>query len=172
MTFSKYFPKEQVENVIDQYQIINKKLHHTLLKKIPHVKEMLEGLKKEDIQCAVVSNKRIDVVHMGLKQTGLDAYFDVVLGKENLPEPKPSASGLIEACNLLHTSHDDCIYVGDNVADIEAAKNMAAYSIGFSVDEKQRSALKKAHPCVIIDDLMQLVDICKEDRIWSDNTIW
>ncbi len=44
--------------------------------------------------------------------------------KENLPEPKPSASGLIEACNLLHTSHDDCIYVGDNVADIVAAKNM------------------------------------------------
>ena len=50
---------------------------------------MLEGLKKENIQCAVVSNKRIEVVKRGLKQSGLDVYFDVVLGKENLPEPKP-----------------------------------------------------------------------------------
>lgn len=49
---------------------------------------------------------------------------------------------------------------------------MAAYSVGFSVDEKQREALEKAHPCKVIDDLMQLVPLCKEDRIWSDNTIW
>ena len=172
VTFSKYFPEDQVQSIIDRYQIINKSLHKELLKEIPHAKEMLEGLKKENIQCAVVSNKRIEVVKRGLKQSGLDVYFDVVLGKENLPEPKPSASGLIEACNLLHTSHDDCIYVGDNVADIVAAKNMAAYSVGFSVDEKQREALKEAKPCKVIDDLMQLIPLCKEDHIWSDNTIW
>ena len=172
VTFSKYFPEEQVQSIIDRYQVINKSLHKDLLKKVPHAKEMLEGLKEQNIQCAVVSNKRIEVVKRGLKQAGLNGYFKVVLGKENLPEPKPSASGLIEACNLLHTSHDDCIYVGDNVADIVAAKNMAAYSVGFSVDEKQREALEKAHPCKVIDDLMQLVPLCKEDRIWSDNTIW
>ena len=172
VTFSKYFPEEQVQSIIDRYQVINKSLHKNLLKEVPHAKEMLEGLKEQNIQCAVVSNKRIEVVKRGLKQAGLDGYFKVVLGKENLPEPKPSASGLIEACNLLHTSHDDCIYVGDNVADIVAAKNMAAYSVGFSVDEKQREALEKAHPCKVIDDLMQLVPLCKEDRIWSDNTIW
>ena len=89
-----------------------------------------------------------------------------------MPGAKTSTAGLIEAGNLLHTSRDDCIYVGDNVADIVAAKNMAAYSVGFSVDEKQREALDKAHPCKVIDDLMQLVSLCKEDRIWSDNTIW
>ena len=172
VTFSKYFPEDQVQSIIDRYQVINKSLHKDLLKEVPHAKEMLEGLKEQNIQCAVVSNKRIEVVKRGLKQAGLDGYFKVVLGKENLPEPKPSASGLIEACNLLHTSHDDCIYVGDNVADIVAAKNMAAYSVGFSVDEKQREALEKAHPCKVIDDLMQLVPLCKEDRIWSDNTIW
>ena len=172
VTFSKYFPEDQVQSIIDRYQVINKSLHKDLLKEVPHAKEMLEGLKEQNIQCAVVSNKRIEVVKRGLKQAGLDGYFKVVLGKENLPEPKPSASGLIEACNLLHTSHDDCIYVGDNVADIVAAKNMAAYSVGFSVDEKQREALEKAHPCKVIDDLMQLVSLCKEDRIWSDNTIW
>ena len=172
VTFSKYFPEDQIESIIDRYQAINKQLHKDLLEEMPHAKEMLEGLKTEGIQCAVVSNKRIEIVKRGLKQAGLDTYFEVVLGKELLLEPKPSASGLIEACNLLHTGHDDCIYVGDNVSDILAAKNMAAYSVGFSVDERQRVALEKAHPCKIINDLMQLVSLCKEDHVWSDNTIW
>ena len=55
----------------------------------------------------------------------------MVLGKEQLPEPKPSPSGLLEACNLLKVGHDDVIYVGDNVTDIVCAKNMAAYSVGL-----------------------------------------
>lgn len=172
VTFSKYFPEDQVEKIIDRYQIINKELHKELLEEIPHAHEMLKGLKKMNLSCAVVSNKRIEVVKKGLHQMKLDSYFDVVLGKENLPEPKPSASGLIEACNLLHVGHDDCIYVGDNVADVQAAKNMAAYSVGFSVDDKQRKALEEAKPCVVIEDLMQMVKLCKEDHIWSDNTIW
>lgn len=172
VSFSKHFPSDQVESVIDRYQEINKQLHADLLEEIPHAKEMLEELKKLDITCAVVSNKRHHVVERGLKQAKLDSYFSVVLGKEDLPKPKPDASGLIEACNLLHTGHDDCIYIGDNVADVDAAKNMAAYSIGFSMDEQQKNALKNANPCRVIDDLMQLVDICKEERAWSDNMIW
>lgn len=62
MTFSKYFPEDQIESIIDRYQAINKQLHKDLLEEMPHAKEMLEGLKTEGIQCAVVSNKRIEIV--------------------------------------------------------------------------------------------------------------
>lgn len=171
-SFSRYFPSEDVERVIQEYQEINAQLHGDLLEEIPHAKEMLDQLKKLNIQMAVVSNKRHHVVKRGLKQAGLASYFDVVLGKEDLPEPKPSASGLIEACNLLHNGHDDVIYVGDNIADVLAAKNMGAYSIGFSPDVHQREQLAKENPCRLIDNLLDIVSICQEDRAWSDNTIW
>lgn len=171
-TFIKYFRAEEVEDVIELYQKINKELHDELLKPMPHAFETVSTLSEQGYKMAIISNKRQAVVEMGLRAVHLDPYFDVVLGKEQLPEPKPSASGLIKACSLLDTGHDDVIYVGDNATDVLCAKNMAAYSIAFSNDERQRIALKQSSPCETIEDLRQLIAICKEERTWSDNTIW
>lgn len=172
VTFSKYFDQDQIERVIQEFQKINKRLHDQMLEEIPHARETIMALHEAGYSMAVVSNKRHGVVEMGLKASGLAPYFDVVLGKEDLPEPKPSASGLIEATVLLHTGHDNTIYVGDNAADVIAAKNMGAYSIGFSIDSKQLEGLKKEKPCRIITDLRELLSIVKEERSWSDLSIW
>lgn len=171
-TFLKYFKKEELDDVIALYQKINIRLHDTLLKPMPNAFETVSTLHEQGYKMAVVSNKRIGIVKMGLKAIHLEPYFDVVLGKEQLPEPKPSPSGLLEACNLLKVGHDDVIYVGDNVTDILCAKNMAAYSVGFSNDERQLEQQKQAHPCKQITDLRELIELCKEERAWSDNTIW
>lgn len=171
-TFIKYFPEDKIPHVIDRYQEINRKLHYTMLSPIEHAHEMLTELKKQGIKMGIVSNKRNDVVRLGLEITKLDQYFDVVLGKESLPVPKPDPSGLIQACTELNESRDALIYVGDAPGDIKAAKNMAAYSIGYSPDENRKLDLVKENPNRIIDDLLELVDICKENRTWNDNTIW
>ena len=42
----------------------------------------------------------------------------------------------------------------------------------MSDEEYMAEALKEAKPCKVIDDLMQLIPLCKEDHIWSDNMIW
>lgn len=171
-TFEKYFPKERVPEVIDRYQVINRALHKTMLEPIEHANEMLEQLKEQGIKMGIVSNKRIEVVKMGLDICGFTPYFDVVLGKEDLPVPKPDASGLIKACERMNVSRDNVIYVGDAPGDIKAAKNMAAYSIGYSPVQDRREALEKEHPCRMIDDLMELVDVCKENCTWNDLSIW
>lgn len=171
-SFIKYFDESEVTGLIDLYQEINQSMHDECVKQIPHVQETLKELKEMDIPMAVVSNKRIKVVHMGLKAAHIESYFDVVLGMEDLPKSKPSPLGLIEACYKLNLGHDDCIYIGDNPSDVQAAKNMAAYSVGFSVDAKQRKQLEACEPCRVISDLYELVSIVKEDQIWSDNTIW
>lgn len=171
-SFSKYFKQEEIEDVIEHYQRINRKQHDKLIKQMPHAKDMLKALQDQGLSLAVVSNKRKPMVEKGLNTCGLASYFSVVLGKEDLPKPKPDPSGLLEACNLLKKGHDHVIYVGDNAADIKAAKNMAAYSIGYSLDQKQRQSLEKEHPCRLVNDLMEIVDICKEEHSWSDNMIW
>ena len=171
-SFSKYFKEDEIERIIEKYQTINRRIHDEYVKPMPYVKEVLESLKKEGYEMAVVSNKRHSVVELGLKHCRLDSYFNVVLGKEDLQETKPSAFGLLEACRLLHTSHDDVIYVGDNDTDIQAAKNMAAYSVGFVQDAIQKDKVEAQHPCKIISDLRELISLCKEERSWSDNTIW
>lgn len=170
-SFSSHFPKEQVADLVKEYQQLNWDLHETYLKPFDHATEVIESLSKE--YClGIVSNKRVKVVQKGLELTGLAPYFQVVLGFEDLPKPKPSASGLLLACEKLHTSRDQVIYVGDNTGDVLAAKHMAAYSIVHLSDPSQKEKLEKVHPNRIITDLRSLKTIVKEARSWNDNTIW
>ena len=171
-TFKKYFKEEEIEDIIECYQEINLQLHESYLKNMPDALKSVQALKEYGCQVGIVSNKRHKPVELGLKISGLRPYMDLVYGKEDLPKPKPDASGLVKACNQLQASYDTCIYVGDNPGDILAAKNMAAYSIGYSKDEKQIENLRKAQPCRQVSSLLEIVDICKEDRMWRDFSIW
>ena len=171
-TFSKYFPPEQVEEVIDLYQKINLALHDEMVTPMPHAAEVLKELKEEGYPIGIVSNKRTPVVHRGMKVCGFEDYADLVLGKEDLPKPKPEPDGLIKACMDLGGKLDSLIYVGDNPSDIQAAKKMAACSIGYTNDDRQRHALCQAAPCWNIKDLREILKITKEDHEWIDKSIW
>lgn len=172
VTFAKYFPKEQIDEIIDEYQKINKDLHPSMLKRMPHAKELLENLNNKGYKIGIVSNKRTPVVQYGLELSELAPYCDLVLGKEDLPQPKPKADGLMKACQLMHTELDNVVYIGDNASDIAAAKNMAAYSIGYTNDPKQKEALIQSMPCAVVEDLLEIETLLKEDRTWNDNSIW
>mgnify|MGYP004444218481 CR=1 FL=1 len=171
-TFSRYFPADQVEDVIELYQKINLELHDEMLTPMPHAAEVLKALKEEGYTIGIVSNKRTPVVRRGMQICGFEKYADLVLGKEDLPKPKPEPDGLIKACLDLGGRLDCLIYVGDNPSDILAARNMAACSIGYTNDERQRQALSQAAPCWNIMDLREILNITKEDQEWIDKSIW
>ena len=65
---------------------------------------------------------------------------------------------------------------GGNVPEeaeiIEAAKNMAAFSVAFVSDASREEALQALSPCALIHEFRELIDIVKEEREWSDTTIW
>ena len=171
-TFKRYFKEEDIDSIIEYYQKVNLELHEEYLKAMPKARETLKALKEYGCKIGIVSNKRKIPVELGLKITKLESYVDLVLAKEDLPKAKPDPSGLIKACNELHANYDTCIYVGDNPGDIIAAKNMAAYSIGYSNNDVQVENLKKTNPCRMVKNLSEIVNICKEDRMWRDFSIW
>lgn len=172
VTFSRYFPQDQVESVIERYQEINLSLHDEMVKPIRHSRELLKALKDEGYKVGIVSNKRKKVVLKGAALAGLDEYADVIMGKEDQPKPKPEADGLIEACRKLDTSIDEVIYVGDNPADIKAARNLGGFSVGFTIDPRQKIAVLKENPCYFAEDLMDITTLVKEEHTWNDPAIW
>lgn len=135
------------------------------------MKETLAYLKEHDYPLAVMSNKLLDIVKMGLAQFDLEAYFEVILGGEEISEPKPSPVGILEACEKLHVPHDDVIYIGDSPTDIQACKKMAAYSVAFVYEEVRAEEMKAEKPCAIIHDMTEIINLVKEDHEWSDVTI-
>lgn len=158
-TFSRYFEPEKVAEVVAYYRAFNKKEHNTYVTLFPEVKETLEALKAQGYKMGVVSNKKRDVVDLGLQYCEIEPYFDVVLGGDELEQVKPNPIGLMQACALLKEGHDNLIYVGDNVNDILTARNLCAYSVAYLNENQKRDEVLAIHPCKTIEHMSELLDI-------------
>lgn len=170
-SFERFFSPAQIEEALTYFRVYQKEIQGEYAKEIPHVKETLTYLKENKYDVAIVSNKEHEVVQAGLEQFKLSAYFDTIIGRDDVEKPKPSPIGLVKACELLKRSHDDIVYIGDAPSDIKTSKNMGAYSVAFIYDKKRAQEMMKEKPCAFITDMKELINIMKEEREWSDVTI-
>ncbi len=84
---------------------------------------ILEILREHDIKIAIVSSKmRYRIVESFEVQLGVHPY-DVIVGMEDVTEPKPDPQGIIKAMELLGVTKDEVLYVGDSYIDAESALN-------------------------------------------------
>lgn len=171
-SFERYFPEDEVPAVIDLYQDINLALHDEMVREMPHAQKLLRDLKNEGYTIGIVSNKRRKPVMMGIEACHLGPYIEAVFAKEDQPACKPKPDGLIYAVKAMGYPLDAVIYVGDNGTDIQAARNAAFFSTGYTLDETQFRALKQQQSCRTIRDLRQLENILKEENLWIDKSIW
>src|SRR5207248_6548695 len=70
----------------------------------------------------VVSCKRRALVEAELEAAGLRAYFDVVIGYEDVTPPKPAPDPLLVAIGQLGLSRTHSIYVGDSMVDLQTGR--------------------------------------------------
>jgi HAD superfamily hydrolase (TIGR01509 family) len=73
---------------------------------------------------AVASSSRRHALEGKLELTGLDRYFDVIVGGDEVPHGKPAPDVYLEAARRLGVSAADCLAIED--ADLGAASAVAA----------------------------------------------
>lgn len=171
-TFSRFSEdKKEIDEMIIYYRKWNHENHDAYVTEIDGVTQTLQWLKDNDYKMAVVSNKPQESIALGIDLYDIRKYFDVIIGCYDVDEPKPSPKGLIKACEEMGVGHDDVIYVGDAVTDIQACKNMGAYSVAFILEKKYEASMKEEKPCKMIYNMNELINLVKEDLEWSDSTI-
>ncbi|WP_425436001.1 prolipoprotein diacylglyceryl transferase [Massilicoli timonensis] len=171
-SFARYFDVSMSDELIACYREYNHREHDRYVKEFAGVKETLDYLRSNGYAMAVVSNKTKHTVAMGLEKFGLEEYFPVIIGCEEIKEPKPDPSGILEACKALYRGHDNVIYVGDSASDVQAAKNMGGFSVACVFDEAKEAELTQSKPCALIHHMEELIELVKEDREWEDRTIY
>jgi phosphatidylglycerol:prolipoprotein diacylglycerol transferase len=171
-TIKQYFPNEDGKKIHEMYDALYEKYASQMVLAIPGVEDTIQHLHDDGYLIGVVSNKTTNLIEIDLNLIGIDSCIDCVIGAENMPKPKPSSSGLVAACDALNVGHDDLVYVGDTCQDIQAARNMAAYSIAFSAYSSEKKELLVYDPCRLIHSFSELQDIVQESRAWCDTRIW
>lgn len=90
---------------------------------LPGAVELLEGLKKAGVGTAIVSTKSTTTLEVALKNKGVDALMDCVIGGGKAPTQKPQPEGTWMALEALGMDRGKALYCGDTVIDAETAKN-------------------------------------------------
>ena len=98
-----------------------------------------------------------------------DETFDVIVAENHVQKSKPDPEGILMACQKLEIGHDSLIYVGDAVSDIQAGKNAGAFTVAYLSMPERRQAMMDEKPNRAIDDLMEIVELVKEDHSWTHN---
>lgn len=122
-TLAKEFPKLDLDFIFKEFNKVSESLYLTHTFKYENSKEVLLELKKAGYQLGIVTNKVKRLAVYALECVGLDNIFDVVIGFEDVKNPKPDAEGILKAIDLFKSNQESTLYIGDNASDILSADN-------------------------------------------------
>ncbi len=158
VTFAKYTDdQKQIAEMIDYYRKYNVEAHDELVNLFPGVKETIKYLSKHNYKLGVISAKKSDLVNHALEIFKIKEYFDIVIGQDEVKNPKPNPEGIILAIKKLKSKR--AVYVGDSVSDIEAGKNakIKTCAIAYKKDNGRAPMLMEAEPDMFIDSMYGLI---------------
>lgn len=170
-TFSKYLPEEDSQMLCDRFRARNIELHPQMFELMPNAKETFEQLKKQGYTLAIASNKKTEIIQLGLKLGDMEGIFELVVGSDLVKQVKPHRDMIDIITDTLKIKKDNMIYIGDTITDMQTAKNVNAYAIGYSQDESVRQQLLDNGANAVIGDWSSLLSILEEEKTWIYNTM-
>lgn len=146
------------------YRSVAAKCERELIKPYPDTVSTLTALRDMGVKTAVVSNR--EHPSYALKNTGLDKYFDVVVGAE---EPyghlayKPAPDMITTLLKHLDIPESKAVYVGDADIDILTAQNAGIRGIGITQGNFTHDDFALLGAWKSISALHELVGIVEDD---------
>ncbi|MFZ2991161.1 HAD-IA family hydrolase [Ideonella sp.] len=88
----------------------------------PQMADLLEVLKQRRVVWGIVTNKAARFAEPLVKGLGLDLQAAVLICGDTTPFAKPHPEPLLEAARRLACPVEHCVYVGDDLRDIDAGR--------------------------------------------------
>ena len=93
------------------------------------IAEVLAELRRRGVPLAVFTGNSHEAAAHLLQGTGLHDFFEVVVGGNQVPRPKPAPDGVEAAARALGLDPARCLYVGDSPLDVGAAEAAGALPV-------------------------------------------
>ncbi len=152
----------RVAQGVKQYQAFFKELilpkASTLL--FPGVVEGLEALRGQGIALAVATSKYYASADALLKAAGIREHFDLVVGADQVSQPKPHPEMGEFIMRTLKVSAEHAVMVGDTTHDLKMARAAGMRSVAVSYGVHSVQELKSSEPTWLantFDDVLQCI---------------
>lgn len=125
----------------------------------PHIGQLLDGLKKRGIPCAVLSNKPDDMTRAVVNGLFPRDTFAVVRGQLDGIPKKPAPDAVFSILDTLGVEPAHCLYVGDTKVDMQTGKNAGAVTAGVLWGFRDEDELRANGADYIVGDALELLKI-------------
>ncbi len=137
------------------------KAHHpsvmaSLTVLLPGAADLLAALKRAHKKVGLCSNKPRVFSEGLLAHLGVAPHFDLVLGPEDVPRPKPAPDMLLCALERLGLQRDAVLYVGDMSVDIQTARGAGVRVWIVPTGSEGRESLLASKPDRLLVDLQEM----------------
>lgn len=159
--------KEKAKALTAEYTKWYWKLSAQYVELFPGVRDMLERLKSEGLPLALVTSKvRLLENEDGpygaeieMERLGIRGLFDVVVGWEDITDPKPAPQPILHALDQLGLSPSEALMVGDSHIDIKTAKAAKTPSAGATWGTLAKEMLLEENPDFLVHAPSELYPI-------------
>jgi phosphoglycolate phosphatase len=131
----------------------------------PGVETLLDALESSGYRWGVVTNKIERFTLPLVSLLGLAPRTPCIVAGDTTPHAKPHPAPLIEAARRLDVAAADCLYVGDDLRDVQAARAAALGAVvagyGYLGDGLPPARWGADH---LIDEPLALLDLLAQPR--------
>ncbi|MDD4836409.1 MAG: HAD-IA family hydrolase, partial [Dethiosulfovibrio sp.] len=124
---------------------------------------MLSELRSMGVKVGVATSRQI--AEPVVRAVGIFDLLDVVMGLGNEHRPKPEPDMVLAAMDMLGSSPEETVYVGDTDIDMRTARAAAIRGIGVTTGNFSASSLKEAGAWRTMDGVGLLVDLVREESL-------
>ncbi len=123
--------QELVDSYVDEYRIRYRDISVAMTTLLENATEALT-LASSFARLGVVTTKTARYTIPLLVNMKIDHYFECIIGREDVENPKPHPEPILKAMNLMNISNDnfDIYMIGDTKLDLIAAKEAKINGVG------------------------------------------
>ena len=99
--------------------------------KIDQIEDVLEFIQGKGLKQAIYTFNTHRNAETSLRQVDLLHYFDVIVGRDDVDNPKPHKDHLLTICKKLDVAPSDTLVIGDTYRDIQGGKKVGAKTIAI-----------------------------------------
>ncbi len=135
--------KKEVREYVDRYKKCYREISTSMTTLLPNAIETLE-LASKYAKLGVVTTKTSRYSKILLEYMDIMKYFEVLIGREDVANPKPHPEPIFKALEYMQISHHKEIYmIGDTILDLKSAKNANINGVGVLSGYGKKEDLEK-----------------------------
>jgi pyrophosphatase PpaX len=155
-----HFAPGHESDLIAAYREFQMANHDELVTVYPGVPEMLATLAERGHRLGIVTSKVSTLAMRALTLTGIDHYFETLVGMDACQRHKPDPEPVRIALERLSSGPEGAWFVGDSVHDMESGNAAGVATVGALWGPFRAEDLAPSKPrflAVIPDDVVSLV---------------